>query len=73
MGPGAFVSLTNLSWTLPVLVGTQLFIRDRKTMMAVDMGCFASQLGARGSALGFRYSSTMMPSTRPSRASLTVK
>ena len=38
MGPGAFVSLTNLSWTLPVLVGTQLFIRDRKTMMAVDLG-----------------------------------
>ena len=30
--------LTNLSWTPPVLVGTQLFIRDRKTMMAVDLG-----------------------------------
>jgi outer membrane protein assembly factor BamB len=30
--------LTSLSWTPPVLVGTRLFIRDRKTMMAVDLG-----------------------------------
>jgi outer membrane protein assembly factor BamB len=29
--------LTHLSWTPPVLVGTRLFIRDRKTMMAVDL------------------------------------
>jgi len=30
--------LTNLSWTPPVLVGTRLYIRDRRTMMAVDLG-----------------------------------
>jgi outer membrane protein assembly factor BamB len=30
--------LTRLSWTPPVLVGTRLYIRDRKTMMAVDLG-----------------------------------
>jgi outer membrane protein assembly factor BamB len=30
--------LTNLSWTPPVLVGTRLYIRDRKTMMSVDLG-----------------------------------
>lgn len=30
--------LTNLSWTPPVLVGTKLYIRDRRTMMAVDLG-----------------------------------
>ena len=30
--------LTNLSWTPPTLVGTRLYIRDRKTMMAVDLG-----------------------------------
>ncbi len=29
--------LTNLSWTPPVLVGTRLFIRDRRNMMAVDL------------------------------------
>jgi len=29
--------LTNLSWTPPALVGTRLYIRDRKTMMAVDL------------------------------------
>jgi outer membrane protein assembly factor BamB len=29
--------LTNLSWTPPVLVGTRLYIRDRKSMMAVDL------------------------------------
>ncbi len=29
--------LTNLSWTPPVLVGTRLYIRDRKNMMAVDL------------------------------------
>jgi outer membrane protein assembly factor BamB len=29
--------LTNLSWTPPVLVGTRLYIRDRRTMMAVDL------------------------------------
>jgi outer membrane protein assembly factor BamB len=30
--------LTNLSWTPPVLVGTRLYIRDRRSMMAVDLG-----------------------------------
>ena len=30
--------LTHLSWTPPVLVGTRLYIRDRKSMMAVDLG-----------------------------------
>ena len=30
--------LTHLSWTPPVLVGTHLYIRDRKSMMAVDLG-----------------------------------
>ncbi len=30
--------LTNLSWTPPVLVGTRLYIRDRKSIMAVDLG-----------------------------------
>jgi outer membrane protein assembly factor BamB len=29
--------LTNLSWTPPVLVGTRLYIRDRRTLMAVDL------------------------------------
>jgi outer membrane protein assembly factor BamB len=29
--------LTRLSWTPPVLVGTRLYIRDRRTMMAVDL------------------------------------
>ena len=30
--------LTNLSWTPPALVGTRLYIRDRRTLMAVDLG-----------------------------------
>lgn len=30
--------LTHLSWTPPVLVGTRLYIRDRKTLMSVDLG-----------------------------------
>jgi len=29
--------LTNLSWTPPALVGTRLYIRDRKSMMSVDL------------------------------------
>jgi outer membrane protein assembly factor BamB len=29
--------LTNLSWTPPALVGTRLYIRDRRNMMAVDL------------------------------------
>jgi outer membrane protein assembly factor BamB len=29
--------LTHLSWTPPVLVGTRLYIRDRRSMMAVDL------------------------------------
>ena len=30
--------LTHLSWTPPVLVGTRLYLRDRRSMMAVDLG-----------------------------------
>lgn len=30
--------LSHLSWTPPVLVGTRLYIRDRRSMMAVDLG-----------------------------------
>lgn len=30
--------LTNLSWTPPVLVGTKLYVRDRKSIMAVELG-----------------------------------
>jgi outer membrane protein assembly factor BamB len=30
--------LSSLSWTPPVLVGTRVYIRDRRTMMAVDLG-----------------------------------
>ena len=30
--------LTNLSWTPPVLVGTRLYIRDRKSIMSVELG-----------------------------------
>jgi hypothetical protein len=30
--------LTRLSWTPPVLVGTRLYIRDRRDMMVVDLG-----------------------------------
>ena len=30
--------LTELSWTPPVLVGTRAYLRDRKSMMAVDLG-----------------------------------
>jgi len=29
--------LSNLSWTPPALVGTTLYLRDRKTLMAVDL------------------------------------
>jgi outer membrane protein assembly factor BamB len=29
--------LTNLSWTPPALVGTRLYIRDRRSLMAVDL------------------------------------
>lgn len=29
--------MTNLSWTPPVLVGTRLYLRDRRSMMAVDL------------------------------------
>ena len=29
--------LTELSWTPPVLVGTRLYIRDRRSLMAVDL------------------------------------
>ena len=30
--------LSNLSWTPPVLVGTRLYIRDRRSLMAVELG-----------------------------------
>jgi hypothetical protein len=30
--------LTNLAWTPPTLVGTLLYVRDRKTMAAFDLG-----------------------------------
>ena len=30
--------LTNLSWTPPALVGTRLYIRDRRSLMAVELG-----------------------------------
>lgn len=30
--------LSRISWTPPVLVGTRLYIRDRRDMMAVDLG-----------------------------------
>ena len=30
--------LTRIAWTPPVLVGTRLYVRDRKTMVAVDLG-----------------------------------
>jgi outer membrane protein assembly factor BamB len=30
--------LTELAWTPPVLVGTRAYLRDRRTMMAVDLG-----------------------------------
>jgi len=30
--------LSHLSWTPPVLVGTRLYIRDRKSIMAVELG-----------------------------------
>jgi outer membrane protein assembly factor BamB len=30
--------MTRLSWTPPALVGTRLYLRDRQTMMAVDLG-----------------------------------
>lgn len=29
--------LTRLSWTPPVLVGSRLYLRDRRSMMAVDL------------------------------------
>jgi len=30
--------LTSLAWTPPVLVGSRLYVRDRRNMMAVDLG-----------------------------------
>jgi hypothetical protein len=29
--------LSSLSWTPPVLVGSRLYLRDRRSMMAVDL------------------------------------
>jgi len=30
--------LTSLAWTPPTLVGTRAYLRDRRDMMAVDLG-----------------------------------
>jgi hypothetical protein len=30
--------LARLAWTPPALVGTRLYLRDRQTMMAVELG-----------------------------------
>jgi hypothetical protein len=30
--------LSNNSWTAPALVGTRLYVRDRKNIMALDLG-----------------------------------
>ncbi len=30
--------LTNRAWTTPTLVGTKLYVRDRKQMMAFELG-----------------------------------
>jgi hypothetical protein len=30
--------LQNIAWTPPTLVGTRLYLRDRKTVMALDLG-----------------------------------
>jgi hypothetical protein len=30
--------MTSLSWTPPALVGTKLYIRDRRNMTAVELG-----------------------------------
>jgi outer membrane protein assembly factor BamB len=30
--------LTNRAWTVPTLAGTKLYVRDRKTMMALELG-----------------------------------
>ena len=30
--------LPPISWTPPVLVGTKLYLRDRKSIMAVELG-----------------------------------
>jgi len=29
--------LESVSWTVPTLVGTRLYVRDRKNVMAVDL------------------------------------
>jgi hypothetical protein len=31
-------ALENIAWTPPTLVGTRLYVRDRKTMMALELG-----------------------------------
>jgi outer membrane protein assembly factor BamB len=33
-----FSALENIAWTPPTLVGTRLYVRDRKTMMALELG-----------------------------------
>ncbi len=30
--------LTNRAWTTPTLVGTKLYVRDRKQVMALELG-----------------------------------
>jgi hypothetical protein len=29
--------MKNLAWTVPTLVGTKLYVRDRQTIMALDL------------------------------------
>ena len=33
-----FALLSNNSWTAPTLVGTRLYVRDRKNLLALDLG-----------------------------------
>jgi hypothetical protein len=30
--------LTNKAWTVPTLVGTKLYVRDRKDILALELG-----------------------------------
>jgi hypothetical protein len=30
--------LNSIAWTVPTLVGTRLYLRDRKTIMALELG-----------------------------------
>ncbi len=41
--------LSRLAWTPPVLVGTRVYLRDRRTTMAVDLGLGGGS-GVKGGA-----------------------